>query len=359
MTQSHTHRRRGLIWSSFVAIVVIAGLTYGGWTMFNRPLYLPGMVSASDGLRAPLEPPAQPEDGEFWQVEDDIELYHFSTGSGRNVLVIHGGPGMPYIAPWTGLDPLTDDFTFHFYDQRGAGRSTRPLDEFTSSNTWTNMQTLDQTLGLGAQLADIERIRRILGDDELIIVGHSFGAFQAALYAAEFPNHVAALVLIAPADMLVMPGGGGLFESVRERLPEDQWDDYDAYMARYLDFGNLFSRTEADLIALNAEFGVYYQTAIGVELVEQGDPGGWMTMAQYVSMGRRHDYRAALERITAPTLILHGADDLQPIDVANTYAERIPNATVTVIEDSTHFPFEEQPEVFATVIGDFLAEIEG
>ena len=41
--------------------------------------------------------------------------------------------------------------------------------------------------------ATIERIRRILGRDRLTLVGHSFGAFLAAMYAAEFPDRVEAL----------------------------------------------------------------------------------------------------------------------------------------------------------------------
>ncbi len=56
------------------------------------------------------------------------------------------------------------------------------------------MQTLEQTLGISAQVADIERIRRILGEEKLIMVGHSFGGFLASLYAAEFPEHVARMV---------------------------------------------------------------------------------------------------------------------------------------------------------------------
>ena len=81
---------------------------------------------------------------------------------------------------------------------------------------------MDKTLGLGAQIADIERIRQIMGEDQLILVGHSFGGFLAALYAAEFPEHVKALILVAPAEMLVMPpDSGGLYEQVKPLLPDE------------------------------------------------------------------------------------------------------------------------------------------
>ena len=84
------------------------------------------------------------------------------------MLILHGGPGLPYSEPWPGLEPLTDVYRFHYYAQRGCGQSTRPVDTFSSKNSYENMQTLEQALGLGAHLADIERIRHILGEDRLI-----------------------------------------------------------------------------------------------------------------------------------------------------------------------------------------------
>ncbi|MCI0391080.1 MAG: alpha/beta hydrolase [Acidobacteria bacterium] len=234
----------------FPAIVLFAAGVI--WYLMGQPLYTPGTVRSGEKLRAPLEPPAQPADEHFWKVEPDIQLYHFSTGEGRNVLIVHGGPGIPYLEPWTGLSPLQSRYKFHYYDQRGSGQSSRPVDKFASKNYYKNLIELESTLGIGAQIADIERIRRILGDEKLIVVGHSFGAFLASLYAAEFPERVDSLVLIAPAPLLVMPlKDGGLFETVRRQLPADMQADYDAFLGEYLDFQNIFSRSETDLIALN------------------------------------------------------------------------------------------------------------
>jgi proline iminopeptidase len=120
------------------------------------------MVRAGDNLRAPLAPPEQPQNSPAWRVEEDIDLFHFAEGEGRNVLIVHGGPGAPYAEPWTGLEPLTGTYRFHYYDQRGCGQSTRPINSFASTNYYENMTNLDRTLGLGAQIADIERIRQLL-----------------------------------------------------------------------------------------------------------------------------------------------------------------------------------------------------
>ena len=356
---------RKIILIAISVVVVLAAIAGGLWWYFmGKPLYEPGMVRAGSSLRAPLAPPPQGQAGatDFWTVEPDIQLHHFSEGKGKAVLVVHGGPGAPYLHPWAGLAPLTGSYRFHYYDQRGCGRSTRPIDTFTSSNTYENMLTLDKTLGLGAQLADIERIRRILGEDKLILVGHSFGGFLAALYAAEFPEHVEALILIAPADLLVMPqADGGLFEVVRKRLPEDMQADYAAYLKDYLDFQGLFARSEAELVSVNQGFAKYYGVAMGSgssgSIPEQGQAGGWMVPALYMSMGTRHDYRAALGKVNAPVLVIHGANDLQPEAASRAYVEAFPNARFQVIPNATHFPFEEQPGEFAAVVGKFLSEL--
>lgn len=344
----------------FAVIIVLAAGAGGMWWMTQQPLYQPGMVSAGKNLRAPLIPPAQSDGPDYWQVEPDIHLYHFAQGEGRNVLIVHGGPGMPFREPMRGLEPLAGEYRFHYYDQRGCGKSTRPIDRFESTNTYENMNVLDQTLGMGAQIADIERIRQLLGEEKLILIGHSWGGFLASLYAAEFPERVEALILISPANMLVMPqpdADSDLFASVRARLPESQLAEYDAFIKDYFDFNKLFTRSEAGLIAMDTKFGEYYISVVDIpadEAIEQGEPGGWMTWGMYVSLGQRHDYRAALKKVTAPVLVLHGADDLQSEAASRLYSDSFPNAQFAVLENASHFSFQQQPEQFAQLVADFL-----
>ncbi len=349
--------RIGLI---IVAIIVVLVAIGAGllWYFMSQPLYRPGMVRQGKNLRAPLMPLAQTAGDGIWQVESDIQLHYFTAGQGRPVLIIHGGPGMPYTLLWKGLTPLADRYRFYYYDQRGCGRSTYPIDTFASQNYYQNMTQLDRTLGLGAQIADIERIRQILGQDKLILVGHSFGGMIASLYAAEFPEHVAALVLIAPAETLVMPPpSGGLYAQVRQRLPADQLPAYDAYQKRYFDYQHLFTQSEKSLEQLNAEFVWYYKQALpSAVLPPEGAPGGWIVQAIYLGMGTRHDYRPALKAVTAPVLVLHGAGDLQPEAASRLYADAFPNARFQVIANATHFVFEEQPAEFAAAVGAFLAD---
>jgi len=332
--------------------------------MIGRPMYRPGMVREGKNLRGPLTPPEQPADPEWWAMEEDIRVYHFAEGAGRNVVVVHGGPGYPYRQPWAGLASLTGEYRFHYYDQRGCGRSTRPFDRFEEKNNWKNIQKLEQTLGIGAQVADLERIRRILGEERLILIGSSFGGLLATLYAAEFPERVEAMVLVAPADLLVMPPpSGGLFEDIGQRLPAEMQEEYEAYMADYFDFGAVFDKSEAELAVMNVGFVKYYQAVYPVgsadtgddtEVPEEGEPGGWMVQGQYFSLGKQHDYRSALEVVEAPVLVVHGADDLQAEAASRRYAEQFANGRFEVIAGAGHFVYEERREAFVAVVGEWL-----
>jgi proline iminopeptidase len=342
-----------------ILIVCIAVVAAGGYFLmqsFTGPLYQPGDIRAGKNLGAPLDPPAQPAEAGVWLVEPGIRLHYFSTGEGKPALVIHGGPGTPPVKSWGGLEPLEEEYQFYYYDQRGCGESTRPFDTFTSSNYYENMQALNKTLGLGAQVADIERIRRILGVEKITLIGHSFGGFIAALYAAEFPERVEKLVLISPADMLVMPQeNGGLFPLVRERLPEPDRAGFDAFLKEYLNFQNIYSKSEADLVGMNNRLGEYYLQAYpNAPQAAQGRPGGWMVWGIYLSLGQHHDYRKAMTSTAFPVLILHGAQDLQSEQTTRQYLGIYPQAGFTVIPGASHFAFDENAAEFARAVKEFL-----
>lgn len=346
--------KKKVLTAVFVLLLLITLAGGYFWYTSIQPLYEVGSVATGGAITAPT----QTDDTDFWQMGDGIELYHFTAGNDRNILIVHGGPGIPYTQPWPGLNSLTGDYQFHYYDQRGSGQSTRPFDTF-SGNYIENLTTLEQTLGLGAQIADMERIRQILGEERLLIIGHSFGAFIASLYAAEFPQHVEAMVLIAPANVLVMPSeDNGLFDTVGNRLPNELQAEYEAFMADYFDFGNVFSKSEEDLVAMNVKFGEYFGAAFELPALAQARPGGWMTTAMYFSMGSRHDYRPALQAVEAPVLVIHGANDLQSEAASRIYANAFPNSTFHVIEDTGHFPFIEQPKKLETAVSNFLVQSE-
>lgn len=328
--------------------------------------YKPGTVHDGQGLSAPLDPPAQTDNPAFWQVEKDIRLHHFSVGQGTPILFVHGGPGFPTREVPSGLQKLADDYSVHFYDQRGCGRSTRPFDRFDTQNFPQSMMKLNRTLGIAAQIADIERIRRLLGPDRLILVGHSFGGFIASLYASEFPDHIAALILVAPADMLVFPpqdSSGGLFETVRDKLPEEERGEYAKFMNEYMNFSNVFAKSDRELAANNYKFAEFYRMAEETDGRPTGsqpapeDCGGWMVTAIYFTLGMNYDLRDPLREVDAPVLVLHGDRDLVRAEVSRGYADVFPNARFEMITGAGHMVFNDRPDGFADAVRSFLRDL--
>ena len=92
-----------------------------------------------------------------------------------------------------GFEPLavklSGNYEIIIYDQRGTGRS------FIKNPDSTNI-----TMRL--MVEDIERLRKHLHIDKLVIMGHSFGGMLASYYAAFYPEHIKALILSS--------SGGGL-----------------------------------------------------------------------------------------------------------------------------------------------------
>jgi proline iminopeptidase len=274
------------------------------------------------------------------------------------VVVVHGGPGVPSRQPWPGLQPLTDRYRFHFYHQRGCGDSTRPFDRFEGG--WSSAGELTATLGVGAQVADIERIRRILGEEAIILVGHSYGGLLASLYAYEFPERVAALVLIAPANLIVMPPEEDMFAGMRQRLPEHRRGEFDRWRDAYMDFSGVFDKSDRELAQQHYRFLEFFLEVAGpmpgdaAHAPVVDDVGGFMVWGQYMSLGLFHDWSEQFSEIASPTLLIHGSDDLQPEAVVRRYEDLLRDARVEVIDGAGHFPQLSHPDELAARVGSFL-----
>ncbi len=353
-TPKTTRRRRVGVVVLCVAVVGAAGV-FALRRMMERPMFTPGTVAARIAAHGGSFD-ARARDG-VWQVADGVTLRHDSFGAsgGEEVVFVHGGPAYPLRARPRGLERIAASHRVHVYDQRGCGGSTRPFTRAPDGSFYEQLKAVEARLGLAEQIADIERIRRILGRERIVLVGHSFGGLVAALYAAEFPEHVRALVLLAPAPLLVMPTDDDLFERVRARLPERSRGAYDQYMGRYFDFKRSMARSEPELSRSFGEFRTFYALATGMRASpNDGDAGGFATLATYASLGQRHDWRPAMGRIIAPTVVVHGGGDFVPEAEMRVFASTIPRARVVVAEGASHFVLEDAPEVVMGALDDAL-----
>ena len=349
-------------------LMAVAGAMLFFWVSSGRPLYKPGMAKQAEELKALVNPEHRVQhEKNYWDVADGIKLYHFPDGDGEKVLVVHGGPGFPVHKPWKGLSLLNENHTFQYYHQRGCGKSSRPIDTFSPRNYAKNVLALNAILGLGQHISDIERIRKILGQEKIIIIGHSFGGFLASMYAAEWPEHVKALVLVSPAAVLKMPSEGNLFEEIKKEMSPGMQKEYEEFLDRYFDYKEIFTKNEKDLSEINREFLKYFKAVLannghGIPFeksdVKIAENGGWMVHGVYMSMGNKHDYRDALKVVDAPVLILHGENDITPLKGSRSYKKLLSNSKLRVIKGAGHFSFEEQPEAFAEAVGKFMASVE-
>ena len=102
-------------------------------------------------------------------------------------MALHGGPGLSH-EPMRALDPLaTGDRCVLYFDQRGVGDSTRPEPPWSAEDL----------------AADIDAVRAHWGFKQVDLVGHSWGAYLAALYTSTHRNRVGRLVYSSPAPLTV------------------------------------------------------------------------------------------------------------------------------------------------------------
>ena len=174
------------------------------------------------------------------------------------------------------------------------------------------------------------------------------------------PTGEVGLIAVAPASVAVLPNpDGDLFELIRQRLPAEKLPEYRRFLAEYFDFRGGVQKTDDQLAALYRRFGQFYMAASPAATMPPGGGnmegnGGFMSLAVFLSMGRRHDYRDAFRKVTVPVLVIHGQDDLQPAAWSRSFAELFPNHRMVEIAGAGHFVFADQPAQFAAAVKEFL-----
>ena len=141
--------------------------------------------SASDSAstaRAELFPAIEPYDTGFIALDHGHRMYWEQSGNpaGVPVVFLHGGPGAgtsPTHRRY--FDPA--HYRIVLFDQRGAGRSTPP--GHIEANTTQHL------------IADMEKLRALLGIDSWWLFGGSWGSALAMAYGAAHPARCRGFVL--------------------------------------------------------------------------------------------------------------------------------------------------------------------
>jgi pimeloyl-ACP methyl ester carboxylesterase len=210
-------------------------------------------------------------------------------------------------------------------DQRGHGDSD-PAD----------------TYGAVAALDDIAGVLDQLGLAAAILVGLSMGGRNAMYFAAKRPDRVQKLVVV---DI-----GPEISRRVTEAPPgppePDTWDSIEQ-AALHLHRGNPYP-------------GIHYYRWVASQSLRQR-PDGALVWKWHPSVKEHRpqpdlDWWAIVRDITAPTLVLRGAESrVLDRDVAERMAKELPRGRFVEIPRAVHTLHEDNPEAVLAALQDFLA----
>jgi 3-oxoadipate enol-lactonase len=251
----------------------------------------------------------------------EVELAYEVVGEGPPLLLIQGlGYGARGWGPI--LDLIAEDFTVAAFDNRGFGGSDAPPGPYS----------------VGELAEDARAVLDAAGLERAHVVGASLGGMIAQELALAAPQRIDKLVLACTT-----PGGLGSYPMPAQTVSlmlEAPTMPTDVALRKFVE-----NALGGGLLEELVERIVAYRTA------NPPDPGGWQAQA---AAGATHDALDRIGAIAAPTLVVHGTEDVV-VDPRNAdlLGERIPGARVELLEGSGHLCFWEEPERFAALIRNF------
>ena len=300
------------------------------------------LLAAAAWLAACTTGASRPAAEGFIVASPSVRLFYRVYGHGPDTaVVLHGGPGMShgYLVP--ALAPLLPGRTLIYYDQRGRGRST-----------------LVDTLAVSpdSDVADLEAVRRRFRLERMKLVGHHWGAAVAGLYAMRHPEHVRRILMLSP--FVVHPSFAYDFALLGAR-GTDRREAVSAYRAiatprEAVAFCRrhtwwYFLPTPSDSPPVSPRVRGQVCDAPGEELVR----GEVVKRALLRSLGS-WSWRAGLNRVHVPVLIMEGHGPAVVESAARRWAEHLPDARVQLLTAPHLYPWLGDPAAFARATGGFL-----
>jgi len=253
-------------------------------------------------------PPPLPQPSESGWIDSDGARIWFATfGSGPAVLLLHGGLGNA--GNWTYQVPaiVAAGYRAIVIDSRGHGRSTRDARPFTYQ----------------LMAGDVRAVLDRTGVDRATIIGWSDGADTGLVLADETPERVAGLFFFA---CNVDSTGTLPFEFTPI-------------------IGRIYNQHVKDYAALSSTPEAFQTFADDLGAMQRTEPA----------------YSAAqLRQIDVPVQVVLGEHDefIRPEHMAY-LAETLPNASLTIIPEVSHFAPLQRPDVFNALILDFVRKTAG
>jgi len=265
------------------------------------------------------KPPMQR--AEYLEVEPNVRLHVTDAGEGRPIVLIHGWPLSDEMYEYQYNALIKNDFRVIGITLRGFGKSDKPYGEYNYDIFATDIKCVLSTLEI----------------NDAVLVGFSMGGSIAIRYISTYYGaHVSKLVLCGAAAPLWTQRPDfkyNLPKSAVDELIELNDKDRPQLLSN---FAKIFSATETSL-----------SVGIGSWLNGIGLSASSYATAQCLMALRDTDLRPDMEKITIPTLIMHGKKDkICSFDLAEQMKAGIKNSHIVAFEKSGHSLFLEETDKF-------------
>lgn len=259
------------------------------------------------------------------------------AGKGPALLLLHG-LGCDHTTWSPVIERLSRRFTVIAPDLLGHGASDKPRADYT----------------LGGYANGMRDLLALLGIDRVTVVGHSFGGGIAMQFAYQYPQYTERLMLVAPGGFgrgvtpllrgLTLPGSGPVL-AIAAAPP---------VLAAVRFIGGLAHAAHlpgsADILgALSVLAGKQDAAERDAFLHVLRAVVDWR--GQVVTMTDR-----AYLALNMPTCVMWGANDtVLPVSQVEDARRAIPGVRIDVVPGAGHFPHEEFPDRFVSVLTDFVS----
>jgi 3-oxoadipate enol-lactonase len=253
----------------------------------------------------------------------DIQMAYTDSGIGRPVVLIHGYPFNRSL--WSEqIIALSQSYRVIVPDLRGFG-------ETDSTEGPATMNRMAQDV---VELMDQLEIPRA------VIGGLSMGGYVALAFYKQFPSRVRSLILAdtrAQAD--TEEGKQTRAQQAEKALSEGMAGIADAMLPKLL---------TPDTVSKRPEIVMHVR-----DMMLKTKPEG--AAAALRGMAEREDQTPLLSQISAPTLIIVGAEDaITPVADSETMHRAVPDSRLVVLENAGHVSNLERTEQFNDALLEFL-----
>ena len=255
------------------------------------------------------------------------QLYVEVTGSGKDVLLLHGW-GM-HGGLWYELIPdLAEEYRLHIVDLPGHGFSHEMPIKFDLESVSQALENYVQTIA-----------------HPIHIIAWSLGGLLALNLKLRNNIQIEKLVLVAsnPCFIQTAAWSFALTTSVFEQFNQGLQEDYQATLQRFIALQVRGSEKEREVLRWSKQ-----------HLFARGEPDV-AALTAGLKMLQYSDFTQQLKQIDCPTLLLGGGKDtLVPEQAIHETARRLPQAYAVVVSKAGHAPFLSHPQQSLQVIKGFL-----